>query len=148
MGTAGTELRLFTVYRSPGSHFFSSDIHTNFDGNTLTILAGDFNAKHTAWGLRVISPAGRQYLQDAEDHGYEFVGPSTPSHVPTDPRLGANVLDSVYCHQLPFPIHVEVLYDMDTQHLPIMITLGSSTHMTPTRPQTHPTDWSAYQRAL
>ncbi|GBP75692.1 RNA-directed DNA polymerase from mobile element jockey [Eumeta japonica] len=37
---------------------------------------------------------------------------------------------------------------MDTQHLPILITLGTTAHITPARPQTHRTDWSAYQHAL
>ncbi|GBP74901.1 RNA-directed DNA polymerase from mobile element jockey [Eumeta japonica] len=118
VGTAGTELRLFAAYRPPGTRFCSSDIHTIFEDHTPTILAGDLNAKHTVWGSRVVSPAGRQLLQDAEDYGYEVLGPDTPSHVPTDP------------------------------HLPILITLGTTAHLTPARPQTHRTNWSAYQRAL
>ncbi|GBP28749.1 Probable RNA-directed DNA polymerase from transposon BS [Eumeta japonica] len=148
VGAAGTELRLFAAYRSPGTRFCSSDIHTIFEDHTPTILAGDLNAKHTVWGSRVVSPAGRQLLQDAEDYGYEVLGPDTPSHVPTDPRFGADVLDIVLCHRLPFPIHVEELYGTDTQHLPILITLGTTAHLTPARPQTHRTNWSAYQHAL
>ncbi|GBP21148.1 hypothetical protein EVAR_11179_1 [Eumeta japonica] len=64
------------------------------------------------------------------------------------PRFGADVLDIVLYHRLPFPIHVEVLYGAETQHLPILITLGTTAHLTPARPQTHRTNWSAYQRAL
>ncbi|GBP41084.1 RNA-directed DNA polymerase from mobile element jockey [Eumeta japonica] len=37
---------------------------------------------------------------------------------------------------------------MDTQHLPILITLDTTAHFTPSRPQTHRTNWSAYQRAI
>ncbi|GBP64862.1 Probable RNA-directed DNA polymerase from transposon BS [Eumeta japonica] len=132
---------------TPGSRFCSSDIHTFFDDHTPTILTGDLNAKHTAWGSRVVSLARRQLLQDAADYGYEVLGPDTPSHVPTDPHFRANVLNSVLCHRLPFPIHVEDLFDMDTQHL-ILITLDTIPHLTPARPQTHRTNWSAYQRAL
>ncbi|GBP53743.1 Probable ATP-dependent RNA helicase DDX27 [Eumeta japonica] len=66
VGAAGTGLRLCSPPIAPlhGSHFCSSDIHTIFDGSIPTILAGDLNAKHTAWGSRVISPADRQILQD------------------------------------------------------------------------------------
>ncbi|GBP76656.1 RNA-directed DNA polymerase from mobile element jockey [Eumeta japonica] len=148
VGAAGADLRLFAAYRPPGSHFCSSDVHTIFDYSTPTILAGDLNAKHTAWGSRVISPAGRQLLKDSEQHGYEIIGPDTPSHIPTDPRFRADVMDVVLCHQLPYPIYVEVLYDMDTQHLPILITLGTTAHMTPALPQTHRTDWDAFRSAL
>ncbi|GBP62578.1 RNA-directed DNA polymerase from mobile element jockey [Eumeta japonica] len=101
-----------------------------------------------AWGSRVISPTGRQLLQDSEQHGYEVIGPDTPSHIPTNPRFRADVLDVVLCHQLPYTIYVEVLYDMDTQHLPILITLGTTAHMTPARPPTHRTDWDAFRSAL
>ncbi|GBP12042.1 RNA-directed DNA polymerase from mobile element jockey [Eumeta japonica] len=87
---AGADQRLFAAYRPPGSHFCSSDVHTIFDDGTPTILAGDLNAKHTTWGSRVISPAGRQLLQDSEQHGYEVIGPDTPSHIPTDPRFRAD----------------------------------------------------------
>ncbi|GBP89928.1 RNA-directed DNA polymerase from mobile element jockey [Eumeta japonica] len=148
VGAAGVDLRLFAAYRPPGSHFCYSDVHTIFDDSTPTILAGDLNTKHTAWGSRVISPAGRQLLQDSEQHEYEVIGPDTPSHIPTKPRFRADVLDVVLCHQLPYPIYVEVLYDMDTQHLPILITLGTTAHMTPARPPTHRTDWDAFRSAL
>ncbi|GBP27754.1 hypothetical protein EVAR_82803_1 [Eumeta japonica] len=109
---------------------------------------GVSHTEHTAWGSRVVWPACRQLLQDAEDYEYEVLGPDTPSHDPTDPRFGADVLDIVLCHQLPFPINVKILYDINTQHLPILITLRTTAHLTPARPQTHRNNWSAYQRAL
>ncbi|GBP28743.1 hypothetical protein EVAR_19785_1 [Eumeta japonica] len=96
-----------------------------FDDSTPTILAGDFNAKHTTWGSRVISPAGRQLLQDSEQHGYEVIGPDTPSHIPTDPRFIADVLDVVLCYQLPY-----------------------LSHMILAHPPTHRTDWSAFRSTL
>ncbi|GBP37483.1 hypothetical protein EVAR_79416_1 [Eumeta japonica] len=37
---------------------------------------------------------------------------------------------------------------MDTQHLSILITLGTTAHLTPARPDTHRTNWSLNQRAL
>ncbi|GBP87700.1 Probable RNA-directed DNA polymerase from transposon BS [Eumeta japonica] len=139
VGAAG--LHRYQVHRNKGGRGQS--------GITIqTILAGDLNAKHTTWGSRVISPAGRQLLQDSEQHGYEVIGPDTPSHILTDPRFRADVLDVVLCHQLPYSIHVNVLYDMDTQHLPLLIMLGTTVHMTPARPPTHRPDWSAFKSAL
>ncbi|GBP52036.1 hypothetical protein EVAR_97506_1 [Eumeta japonica] len=52
------------------------------------------------------------------------------------------------CYRLPFPIHVEVLYDMDIEHLPILITLGATAYLTFACSQTHHTNWSAYQSTL
>ncbi|GBP47639.1 Probable RNA-directed DNA polymerase from transposon BS [Eumeta japonica] len=121
----------------------AAGVHHTRSIGTPTILAGDLNAKHTAWGSRVISPAGRQLLQDSEQHGYEVR--TTHHHTSRLTFRFADVLDVVLCHQLPYPIYVEVLYDMDTQHLPILITLGTTAHMTPARPPTHRTDWDAFK---
>ncbi|GBP75693.1 hypothetical protein EVAR_98543_1 [Eumeta japonica] len=46
-------------------------------------------------GSRVVSQAGRQLLQDSEDHGYKVIGTVTQSYVATDPRFGVDVLDIV-----------------------------------------------------
>ncbi|GBP37482.1 hypothetical protein EVAR_79415_1 [Eumeta japonica] len=105
-GRAGTELRLFAAYRPPGSRFCSFGIHTIFEDHTPTILAGDLNAKHTVWGSRVVSPVGRQLLQDAEDYRYKVLIPDAASYVPADCCFAADVLDIVLCHRLSFPIHV------------------------------------------
>ncbi|GBP37245.1 hypothetical protein EVAR_35678_1 [Eumeta japonica] len=84
---------------------------------------------------------------DSEEHGYEVVEPDT-THIPTDSHFGADILDVVLFYQLPYPIHVEMLYDTDTLHLPLLITLGTTAHTTSARPLTHRNDWSAYKRAL
>ncbi|GBP33732.1 hypothetical protein EVAR_17059_1 [Eumeta japonica] len=112
MGSAGIELRLFTVYHPLGSHF-APLISTQF---SMTAL------RQSWWATS---------------------SPDTPLHVPTDPRLGADMLDIVPCHQLPFPIHDEVFYGMDTQHLPILITLGTTANLTSACPQSHSTNRSA-----
>ncbi|GBP91286.1 RNA-directed DNA polymerase from mobile element jockey [Eumeta japonica] len=119
-----------------------------FRGTAHPYLSRRHPTPCTRSGRLEFSPAGRQLLQDSEQYGYEVIGTDTPSHIPTDPRFRADVLDVVLCHQLPYPIYVEVLYDIDTQHLPILITLGTTAHMTPARPSTHRTDWSAFKSTL
>ncbi|GBP15498.1 hypothetical protein EVAR_9278_1 [Eumeta japonica] len=58
-------------------------------------------------------------MEDAESRGYEVLGPDTPTHVPTDPRHRADILDIVLNH----------IYSMGTQHLSNLITI---TYVAPT----------------
>ena len=142
------ELRLYAAYRPPGETFCPSDIRTVLDGCTPTLVAGDLNAKHPAWGSRVITPAGRRLLEDSEANNYEVLGPDEPTHVPSNTNYSPDVLDVVLCQELPCPVHVEVLYDMNTQHLPILITLGLAADFTAARAPRPRVNWSAYQSAL
>ncbi|GBP81490.1 Probable RNA-directed DNA polymerase from transposon BS [Eumeta japonica] len=96
---------------------------------TPTLIIGDLNAKHKAWG-RTVSRAGRLLMEDAERQGYEVLGLIHP-HVPTDIRHRPDVLDIVISHKIRRPMHVEVMYGMDTQHLPILVTVGSGTSNSP-----------------
>ncbi|GBP10955.1 hypothetical protein EVAR_5515_1 [Eumeta japonica] len=49
-----------------------------------------------------ISMAGRRLLKDAENQGYEVLGLDTPTHIPTDLRHRADVLDIVLCYRLTY----------------------------------------------
>ncbi|GBP19840.1 hypothetical protein EVAR_75133_1 [Eumeta japonica] len=117
---------------------------TIFDDSTPTILAGDLNAKHTAWGSRVICRPVDNCCRTLSNMGMRS-GPDTPSHIPTNPRFEQTCWMSCSAINSHYPIYVEVLYDMDTQHLPILITLGTTPHDS-RRPPTHRTDWDAFRR--
>ncbi|CAG4998797.1 unnamed protein product [Parnassius apollo] len=109
MEAAGEELRIYAAYRPPGTPFCSSDVRTVMEGETPTIIAGDLNAKHPAWGSRVINPPGHELYEDAERYSYDVLGPEEPTHVPTDPRKRPDVLDIVLSRNVNYPIVVEVL---------------------------------------
>ncbi|GBP21510.1 RNA-directed DNA polymerase from mobile element jockey [Eumeta japonica] len=131
VGSSEQEIRLFAAYRPPGTKMCVQDIHAIFQEQTPTLIIGDFNAKHKAWGSHSISRAGRLLMEDAQRQGYEVLGPDTPTHVPTDIRHRPDVLDIVIGHKIRRPMHVKVMYGMDTQHLPILVTVGSGTSNSP-----------------
>ncbi|GBP77241.1 hypothetical protein EVAR_13264_1 [Eumeta japonica] len=74
---------------------------------------------------------GRLLVENAERHGYEVLGTDTPTYMPTDMRHRPDVLDIVIGHKIRRPMHVEVVYGMDTQHLPILVTVGNGTSNSP-----------------
>lgn len=142
------ELRLFAAYRPPGAFRHPQDLYNIFDGDSPTLLAGDLNAKNTAWGSTTTSAAGRLLRNASDALDLEVIGPDAPTHVPSDASHRADVLDIVLFKNLQCPVHVEVLYDLDTQHLPILIVLGLGAEcLTPLRPRVR-TDWDKFQSLI
>ncbi|KAJ2941788.1 hypothetical protein O0L34_g10595 [Tuta absoluta] len=146
---AGQELRLYAAYRPPSNQtpFCPSDLNTTLLSGEPTLLAGDLNAKHPAWNSCTTNRAGTVLHADAEDRGYAVIGPEAPTNIPTNPRIRPNVLDIVLHKDLRCPVHLEVLYDLRTQHLPILVVLGGPTGI-PHQPLQRKVDWTAYRAEL
>ncbi|CAH2109294.1 unnamed protein product [Euphydryas editha] len=142
------ELLLYAAYKPPREAFCSTDVQSLFSSRKPTLVVGDFNAKHPAWGARVVTPAGRQLLEDSVSNGYGIMGPGAPSHIPSDPRRQPDVLDIVLHHGLPYPLDVEVIYDLDTQHLPILVVLTLRRGFTVLRSPRPRVDWERYTSEL
>lgn len=148
VSAAGTELRLFAGYRPPNSLYRLTDVNSIFASGVPTLLAADLNAKHPDWGSRVINPAGRRLQEHAENSGINIIGPDSPTHIPTNALHAADVLDIVLVKNLPFLTQVEVLYDLDTNHLPLLITLALTADCTIPRPAGMRVDWESFARQL
>ncbi|XP_062527941.1 uncharacterized protein LOC134200037 [Bombyx mori] len=60
----GAELRIYVAYRPPGPDFVEDDIRRalNHDRHPALVV-GDFNAKHVAWGSRIITAPGRRLYE-------------------------------------------------------------------------------------
>ncbi|CAH2215773.1 jg21243, partial [Pararge aegeria aegeria] len=142
------ELLLYAAYRPPNTNFVSTDVHTLFESRSPTLIVGDLNAKHQAWGSRIANTAGRYLLEDSERHHYGVLGPGSPTNIPVDCRCSPDVLDIVLHHRTDHPISVEALYDLDTEHLPILVTLNLQRDFTIPRPPRLKTDWEKYATAL
>lgn len=54
------------------------------------------------------------------------MGSDSPTHVPTCINHAADVLDIAVIQALHVPAYLKVLYDTDTQHFPIFLTLSSA----------------------
>ena len=48
------------------------------------IIGGDFNAKHTHWRSRLITPKGKQLLKAPQEYGCDFMSTGKPTYWPTD----------------------------------------------------------------
>ncbi|CAG5015558.1 unnamed protein product [Parnassius apollo] len=75
-------------------------------------------------------------------------GPEEQTHIPSDHRKRPDVLDIVLTRNVNYPVVVEVLYDVNTQHLPILITLGTKAVTSPPRAVKTKIDWRLYHQHL
>ncbi|GBP61947.1 hypothetical protein EVAR_45004_1 [Eumeta japonica] len=79
---------------------------------------------------------------------YRLPGPDTPTHVPTDMRHRPDVLDVVIGHKIKRPMHVEVVYGMDTQHLLVLVTVRTGTSNSPPAAPRQRLDWENFEKFL
>lgn len=145
---AGQELRIFAGYRPPTRDIATNDLSRIMSGSNPVIMAADLNAKNTIWGSRLVNHAGQMLQQHAENHNYQVIGPDSPTHIPTNPTHQPDVLDIVLHKNLPCPINLEVLYELDCQHLPLLITLAMDAVQTIPRPARWKTDWNEFRAQL
>jgi hypothetical protein len=57
------------------------------------IIGGDFNAKHTHWGSRLITPKGRELLKAINVYKCEAISTGKPTYWPTDPGKIPDLID-------------------------------------------------------
>ncbi|GBP89591.1 hypothetical protein EVAR_59757_1 [Eumeta japonica] len=137
VATAEEKMCIVAIYKPPGSSLYVQDIHTLLSGPTPTLITRHLNTKYKAWGSHSVNRAERCLMEDAESRGYKVLDPDAPTYVPTDPCHRADVLDIVLSHKMCWPTHIEVVYGMATQHIPILITVeeeGRHSLPRPTRP--------------
>ncbi|KAF9820091.1 hypothetical protein SFRURICE_001479 [Spodoptera frugiperda] len=97
--------RVFAFYRPPQLRLAVADVRVLLDSPLPTVVAGDFNLKHTAWNANTDTREGTRLLDDAELHGYVVLGPEAPTHYPGN-RL-----------QLPDVIDLAVMRGITATHL-------------------------------
>ena len=57
------------------------------------LAGGDFNAKHTNWGSRLITPKGRSLFKSLTLNGYNTLTTRKPTYWPTDSNKCPDLLD-------------------------------------------------------
>jgi len=90
------------------------------------IMTGDLNAKHTNWGCRVINPNGTKLLSFLANTPYTIFAPNEPTYFPLDVNRHPDILDILLIKSIPFNCTQETLAELDSDHIPVKITITSS----------------------
>ena len=115
-------------------------------------MGGDWNAKHTNWGSRLITPKGRNLLQSITKHNCSYLSTGEPTYWPSDTNktpdlLDLFVLENIGTNYTHTHTQTEASLDLSSDHTPIIATLSTHVIYKPKTPRmTSPkTDWNAYR---
>ncbi|KNC27031.1 hypothetical protein FF38_02315 [Lucilia cuprina] len=88
------------------------------------IAASDYNAKHTFWGSRLISPKGRQLLEAISHNRLDAISSGQPTYWPTDLNKIPDLIDFAVIKNIKREfISVIPSLDLSSDHSPTFLTL-------------------------
>ncbi|KAH8316570.1 hypothetical protein KR067_010714, partial [Drosophila pandora] len=104
------------------------------------IAAGDYNAKHTYWGSRLVTPRGRQLYNAIINvrNKLDFVSPGTtghPTHYPYAQSFTPSAIDFFLFNGIRSnELSIKIEYQLSSDHLPLIVKYNSTAKTrTPTR---------------
>lgn len=111
----------------PPRHIINKEQFSNFF-KTLGpkfLAAGDFNAKHTFWGSRLVTPRGRQLLDTVFSNNLDAISAGHPTYWPTDLNKIPDVIDFAVIGNIKRE-HISLIpsLDLSSDHSPTLLTLS------------------------
>ena len=91
------------------------------------ILGGDFNAKHTDWGSRIVTTKGKELREAMRELGCEYYSTCKPTYWPTDRDKIPDLLDFFVSRKVsPNFINIEENFDLNSDHSAVILTLSEN----------------------
>ena len=115
------------------------------------IAGGDFNAKHTDWGSRLITPKGRQLLSAIQSLNLNYASTGEPTYWPTDTYKVPDLIDFFITKSVsPADITCKSSYDLSSDHSPIIDLLGKEISVNSPKCQlsTNRTNWYTFKELV
>jgi hypothetical protein len=90
------------------------------------IAGGDYNAKHTDWGSRLVTPRGRKLLKTMERNNLKRLSMGEPTYWSSDRNKLPDLVDFYVTKGIPQDFAVaKSCFDLSSNHSPVLITLTS-----------------------
>jgi len=147
-------IKHYELDKHPQEHLQATSVHINDGNNDLTISAiycpprhkvddkkfieffqtigrrfiagGDYNAKHTFWGSRLITTKGRELFKSANTIKAQFISTRKPTYWPTDPNKLPDLIDFYVVKRISSNYtEVEGLIELTSDHIPVLLSLSS-----------------------
>ena len=90
------------------------------------IAGGDYNAKHSEWGSRLITPKGRELYKAIQNSGFSTLSTGEPTYWPTDNKKTPDIIDfCVFKGISNNYLKAESCLDLSSDHSPIIVTYST-----------------------
>ena len=119
------ELIISAIY-SPPKHKIKKDSYIKFFKSLgdRFIAGGDYNAKHTVWGSRLITTKGRELLSSMSHLNLTCASTGTPTYWPKDPLKTPDLLDFCVVKGVSkASIQCSHSYELSSDHSPVFINI-------------------------
>ncbi|GFT59252.1 hypothetical protein TNCV_3891961 [Trichonephila clavipes] len=118
-------------------------LDTIFNFN-MTILVGDFNAKHTSWGCPVSDTRGNRLHRYVVNNGIDVLAPPTPTKFGT---ASATIIDYALMKNLIWPCTIDSIAELSSDHNPIKLNFQRTPKFEIPPPQLN-TNWNVFTTTL
>lgn len=137
------KIKLNAVYNSPSHVLLETDLDILLHNPIPTLAAGDLNAKHGDWGSRNTNTDGKTLQRYCENRHYTVAAPTEPTRYS---QHGGEILDIAVVKNINTNYTIQVLDELSSDHLPVIITLHGNADTHPnTRRQIN---WDTYKNTL
>lgn len=112
------------------------------------MIGGDWNAKHTEWGARLVTPKGRNLLRAITKLNCTYISTGEPTHWPTDSSKIPDLLDFFILKGInPGYSQVESKFELSSDHSPIIATISTHIIRKPITPRltSAKTNWDIFR---
>jgi hypothetical protein len=117
-----------TALYCPPCHSINKDQYQQFF-HTLGkrfLVGGDFNAKHTHWGSRLINPKGRQLYLAMEKNNLTRLSIKEPTYWPTDKNKVPGLVDFCVTKGISKELQTaQSCFELSSYHSPILVTVSA-----------------------
>lgn len=114
-------VNIISAYRQPNKKLLPHDLHSIFSATEATLLIGDLNSKNVFWGCRCNNPNGTLLNKIASENNLNVDAPPEYTYYPTRRNHLPDILDIVVSKNFNKTINQNVLTELDSDHLPVII---------------------------
>jgi hypothetical protein len=115
------------------------------------LSGGDYNAKHPAWGSRLITPRGRVLFNTMERLHLRHLSTGEPTYWPSNLHKLPDLVDSCVTKGIPPSSTVaQSCFELSSDHSPVLISLAHYPLPTETPPylSNYLTDWDLFRHHI
>ena len=145
-------LQITAVYSPPRHKILKDDYIAFFQtlGNRF-IAGGDYNAKHTDWGSRLISPKGRQLLFAINTLHLDVHSTGEPTYWPSDFNKTPDLIDFFVSKSIcKTKVKCTSLAELSSDHSPVLLSLDQACNkvLLPCHLHNKKTNWNVFKKQV
>lgn len=134
----------YSIQKEQFEHFYGT-LGSRF------IAGGDYNAKHTLWGSRLITPKGRTLFKVIQRNNLSHISTGEPTYWPSDRNKLPDVIDFCITKGIPSDYaSAESSLDLSSDHTPFLVMLGTDFELKrkPASLHNNKTNWSKFKHVV